>query len=807
MGAVSIRLVVPSLAFCLLVLCPAQQHYVGAEGALKAINVKPAAQPPSYPQWEFQRSIDAYQRAAPRLVPIESARRWLSLAEKTTLASDTETLTLPQGASLDFELLEVMRTLPSPRVWPAIEAILAKRTGPWDRAMLGMFQALLGDRGAAKKQLELVTKLSPARQALLAYIRVDLTWLDENKAGFEEAFLKLADSISAAEHQAAAGQFLELPNLEARLGTDRARALLRTLVRKFDGELVLPQGATYGNLAREIALAEADHMKHPQWNLAIDVDGGPLFEAIHKRFPDVSSGIQRSPDWGGDSAESAAWRYLAWLVATGREGDAGSYVKNNSDQFQSEGPLPDEEIAFLKKAGKVDGYLRFLETSISRGAGFASAYKMLCDTLHEPDRAQEFLAKLPEKQRLAAGDPIEDTLTTLLARRKVVEAGEFLENLIKSPPPKDRQGGPIEHPESDLVDFGHYLHRQDLIDEGIAAAEKKLASDDSFEQGWVCEELADDHRGVEAERLIANSLKAAFVSTSSSSPPEGQEQCQALVQLYVSLGRFDDALTVLDRGTRWGERDVAFVDSPDERENSLSFLTARALAGVGRTAEALHVLKYVLQSHQDLDQAYELLLRLDSRGAGPMLDAMHRVSPFATRPLIWKAELLRRSGRLDEAGHTTRQSPSIRKTPRGPAAIQDSWEWRSWHGSSGPRVTTRPHWLIKRCLRTATSGGSTISRGATGWISKGRPTRSKDWKITRATSIYDFARPASSRNWASEQRPWSKSRKAASRSCSTLDMAWGRSGGMTTRNRSPFAKESSSMPSGPSRTTPDYTRF
>src|SRR5204863_926814 len=92
---------------------------------------------------------------------------------------------------------------------------------------------------------------------------------------------------------------------------------------------------------------------------------------------------------------------------------------------------------------------------------------------------------------------------------------------------------------------------------------------------------------------------------------------------------------------------------------SLPMLAARTLKAAGRNEQALQILNAVLNTQPGNDDPYEMLIALDRTRAVPMLDQLFARDMFEERPLIWKAQVLKDAGKLDEAEKTARQAVAI----------------------------------------------------------------------------------------------------------------------------------------------------
>jgi tetratricopeptide (TPR) repeat protein len=90
--------------------------------------------------------------------------------------------------------------------------------------------------------------------------------------------------------------------------------------------------------------------------------------------------------------------------------------------------------------------------------------------------------------------------------------------------------------------------------------------------------------------------------------------------------------------------------------------SARALVHIGETKAAANIVQAFLKRNTSNDGAYALLLDLDEATALAHLDELIASDRWEERPLIWKAELLRRKGRLEEAEQIARQALALDPT-------------------------------------------------------------------------------------------------------------------------------------------------
>jgi len=157
-----------------------------------------------------------------------------------------------------------------------------------------------------------------------------------------------------------------------------------------------------------------------------------------------------------------------------------------------------------------------------------------------------------------------------------------------------------------------------------------------------------------------------------SSPPAGETEMAALVRLYVSCGRYSDAVTLLENAPNWGVGDLADLDDDSTTSAPMTVVAARALAKTGRQEDAARLARYTIRTKPLTDEAYAILLDTDP-AAGAFLDAMHAAAPALPRPQIWKAEWLRRHGRLAEAETIAQHAIEV-----DPQDLSEGWSGRRY---------------------------------------------------------------------------------------------------------------------------------
>ena len=141
---------------------------------------------------------------------------------------------------------------------------------------------------------------------------------------------------------------------------------------------------------------------------------------------------------------------------------------------------------------------------------------------------------------------------------------------------------------------------------------------------------------------------------------ETMRDLEPLVELYLDAGRSADALALFERVPFWG-----VADAKDLGYASLLRTLARALDGVGRADDAARIARYAVEELRFYgnDWPWEILIeRLPADEFLALAERVRSIDPWEERPVQWKAEALRRAGRLDEAEAAARLALKIDPT-------------------------------------------------------------------------------------------------------------------------------------------------
>jgi tetratricopeptide (TPR) repeat protein len=689
------------------------EDYPDAKALLERLSQKAADRPSAdvdETTARFKADVQAFKEKVAKLSPNEAAGEWLALFDRGAgmVPASSNEIDVHGNIDVFFEdggnspLRQAFLALPPPDHWPALaKAIEARQPAKGEETARDLGLRLLAgilsnDAAARKKIVDELRANAPAttddpsetnESEMLAALLGDEPAARDPVAAFEKQI----------EQKAVQYDSLTVPDLVSLAGKEKSESLLTRALTKTSWTIEPPAGDETRKLARELTLKHVAELKVPQWQLVDSPDAVALYEALDKKFPAkakgkglfrrIFGGEDREEDEYGPTSyyrKHATLYYFAGLIAAGRTDDAAVIVRGMDDdedvfRFSSE-----ELVAAIRKSGSLRRAYEFLHKVITENPSSPlwDAYLKLAAELGKSDealataRSAAAREALPEPKR----DMVQQVFVrALLAADKVDEAIEILRGQLK-PAEGERDSDDVA---LELATLGILLQKPELATEGINAAIERLKKDTRADDRFVTEDravriahlLAETDRRSEAVEVLIEAMQRMlqvdgqdFASRAESVRPLLIE----LVSAYHEAGRHKDIVEILAKVPYWGHADLGeFAEETDSQKRPIGYLVAAALAASDRKDDARKILEFTLDIQPGYDPAYALLIDLfpDRDSAIARLDALFEGDKFQERPLIWKADLLRAAGRLDEAEATVRKAiaidPSDGEQPRG----------------------------------------------------------------------------------------------------------------------------------------------
>lgn len=652
-----LALAILGMAMSCLVHCQQPQEYMGARAVLAQMRVPPRGSALADPVVVLAGDILSFGNRVAKMPPEEAATQWLALVGRCFAVADT-------GENTPNLFPTVLEALPSPDSWPLVVQRLGSEPGIGPTRVVGLraLMSLLQSRDADAWSLLGSLPLGPS-DALDP-------WLDQAKFALASR-RRDADAVEALllarvegmkdfpQFENRSGPIFEVPDLVELFGEARARTLLTRFLLTVKAELVFGgnfryvganPGSATEKLAREIAIDQAEQLAWPQWTLASSMDSESLFEIFRKRFPKQKLGMSFSNPSFWSTYNGAALYRLAGLFLAGDRDRVRTFAEAYTDDLIVGWGIGIEPIQTrLLEAEKTGEFLDFLERLALEHpeTGFLGCYSTFARDHRSLAQSERFwkqiLAspKAPESVKESARSQLQDVY---LREGKLPEVA----SLLLQAPSSDYPYFSDETARLMIV-LGGQLNRPDLLKRGFDLAIKSVSEDPEIRDWKVGDALIRAGHGPRLESSMIDALAAEATGHEG-----GRRAALGLLALYGHLGRHRDVVTLLERFPAWGFPDLVALSGGD-----LLLTAATALAKVGRTAEALRILRYDIRLQPQNDQEYALLVDHFPDQAAEILDGLAREFPALSRPLMWKATLLLRGHKLAEAESAARQAIAL----------------------------------------------------------------------------------------------------------------------------------------------------
>ncbi len=610
------------LAVIALPICAHSQNLLGAKEVTKRINEgEISTGKPKLPTaFEFAANLA-------KLPPKQAGEAWArACIHKPEFAA-------VKAPGIEFDEDE-FSALPPPESWVYADAYFTKSKAQMPFRMLGSY--LVGDRIRLRKFILQAGNESKNSVAIWStMLSFGLAWHDKELA-------------SVAIHQMVANQNIVLANKDPRKKLGKLDGLKRLLRIPDLGRLALAPRTklihyalknakcmvlfpSKGDLQIAVSLCRKEGLSYPipRYELIQFTSSADLYPQLAKWFPKVESEAKLRANafytqcklLEGRSAIN--WDDLKLIAKSKYENQGYNPVVQVEDDFNSCLKVP---IVASRTVGLFEKQLRVKPTY-----ELLENYHTIVDTLGSPKRMIPVLEHIIsfgpkgkyEIVRREAADLMVQVLADVRTNQQIADM--MLEHL--------KQGCGNTRM---AMTAGQFLGRTDLVE--AALTEQKAGDQDDY-----------------LESLMELKRYAALESDALRRPFGGAEW---LLKGYIELGRYQDVVDMVDKYPNWYQTDVSGLSFGyrSDPETNGCFGVAKALLKVGRRNAGLRVLRRSFWSEGPVGPAYSLLVEtLGDTAALRELNQMIADDQFTSGPLVWKAKILAKQGKLAEAEVSVRQ--------------------------------------------------------------------------------------------------------------------------------------------------------
>lgn len=412
-------------------------------------------------------------------------------------------------------------------------------------------------------------------------------------------------------------------------------------------------------------LANLDKMDAPRWSLVRGLEDFDFVAALVKKFGEQSL---------AQSDHGAALAYALGLAKRGDRSHAVQILETYGNDPCSSPYVKDRQQAqeafdlfaqMLGRSSREEAWETYLALAESLGRQ-QDAFNLVDDLLKKPglstqgrlmmlDRRAGLEAVLHNPSTMVADYEVADRLQPgfgqywLLSYAKATKDHGLLDFVAKESESAGTSGAKL-----DLFDA--YV-KQDRLEEAQAAA---IAA-------------PQNANNVNTQAEGQGRLLDAYPS------PAIQ-----LAEIYYRLNQPEQIVTLLNEYPKWGAADL--VDIVGYRYNEISqnwsdhpklgFYVAWAFDQTGKRDLAVKVLHDFIFYDLNNDEAFELLNKIEGAGALPFYERLIGAYPYRARPLMWKADLMLKLGKPEEARRLAQSAISLDPADEGaePGRRQQAYE-------------------------------------------------------------------------------------------------------------------------------------
>ena len=533
-----------------------------------------------------------------------------------------------------------MNQLPPPEYWPEIDATYRTQNAPTQFKILGAFlvrdrarlRSLVLQVGAADPELEEVWQLM---------LELGQCWSDKELVA--TAFVKQMELMKVAEDKglplytgAISTPYIRssrTPALVRIVGRAKAKELYRLYFRTLQMPIEIMSRDDYEVIV-DLFRKEGASFPFAHFEVIQTIGASDLYDAMSKRFP-------------GEDEPNKSYAFSYYALANVFRGNGDRFLAHAKDiagirffsifaetilrSFDIEEELSDSynnpkkaqnAFEFFEKALSADHTVRFWQELCE--AGLAAGRR---------DRLITILTEATEKEKAVSPLDFERRPPELL--RSIASSTETSAQIADRMLSHMRIG---HGDASEAAKMGQLLNRRDLIDFGMKNLLRGIIGEGN-------DLMFQTQRYAEIENEYIN---GSFPDPSS------------LVHVYSALGRHQDVIDVLNLSSHWRSNDLKNEQDLYGGDFNLLLAAAKAFLATGDQKNGMNVLRWSLRSRKKVDEGYRLLIDiLGEATALSELERMEQLDPFDNRPPLWRATILLKQGKLDEAERAAKKSIEI----------------------------------------------------------------------------------------------------------------------------------------------------
>lgn len=500
---------------------------------------------------------------------------------------------------------------------------------------------------------------------------------------------------------------VKAPDLVALAGPAEASRLLLEALTQPRIRLTITEGGETRKLAQSLALQHVSELKEPQWELISSLDQTELYEAMAKQFPqkkNSESSEVLSPFVSGFRGSS----YSYWNSEQNRYRQQATiyYMLGLLNQKRSDEAVKVVCANFASADLSSYYWFSFKWTRVESMIPRTVLYEFLKQALHgNPElpfwdeyarlallegKSEEAAAALKTQLAEKKGTLLQQArLTTQLAHiyfsADQVEAGlaclmQIPEFSLNGESAADQSNLRSEQIKAaiEITTLGKVMNRKEWTEQGLALALKlsQKAADQNAGGRYNADNslinlLIEYGHYADAEAILLRAIEAKIEKSKTQDPQARRYQdfddpfsmeLMLLARLYNQAGRHADVLYLMEKYPWWAVDDLKALTENGCDGKPLTVIVAEALIDAGRKEEAMRILKYAVEQNPSNDKVYEPLMGISSSELLPWLDNQYQMDRLEERPLIWKAALLLKIGKLDEAEAVAREALKVDPT-------------------------------------------------------------------------------------------------------------------------------------------------